>query len=212
MLCMSIVWPSGAAFATMSAPIVPPAPPRLSTSTCWPIDSPMRCATSRATTSVVPPAGKGTTIRSGRAGKAGSAAWRTLDASASAASETARTNVPVIAMRSPPLKSRVLSVRYAPPPGTSPVPLISLDRASLAFGDAALLDHADLVLDAGERVALIGRNGTGKTSLLKVIAGQQALDDGAVWRAPGLRVAFVPQEPQLEAQHTVYEAVAMGLG
>jgi ATP-binding cassette subfamily F protein uup len=92
------------------------------------------------------------------------------------------------------------------------VPLISLDRASLAFGDAALLDHADFLLDNGERVALIGRNGTGKTSLLKVIAGQHAPDDGVVWRAPGLRVAFVPQEPQLEPQHTVYEAVATGLG
>jgi ATP-binding cassette subfamily F protein uup len=92
------------------------------------------------------------------------------------------------------------------------VPLISLDQASLAFGDAALLDHADLILDAGERVALIGRNGTGKTSLMKVIAGQQVLDDGVLRRAPELRIAFVPQEPQLEPQHTVYEAVATGLG
>ena len=78
------------------------------------------------------------------------------------------------------------------------MPLITLDRASLAFGDAALLDRADLVLEPGERVALIGRNGSGKTSLLKVIAGQQALDDGTVWRTPGLRVAFVAQEPPLE--------------
>jgi ABC transport system ATP-binding/permease protein len=93
-----------------------------------------------------------------------------------------------------------------------PVPLVTLEQASLAFGDAALLDHADLTLELAERVALIGRNGSGKTSLMKVIAGEQALDDGTVWRAPGLRVAFVPQEPQLEATHTVFEAVASGLG
>jgi ABC transport system ATP-binding/permease protein len=92
------------------------------------------------------------------------------------------------------------------------MPSLTLDRASLAFGDAPLLDRADLALDAGERVALIGRNGSGKTSLFKVLAGQQALDDGTVWRSPGLRVAFVAQEPPLDPQHTVYEAVAAGLG
>jgi ATP-binding cassette subfamily F protein uup len=92
------------------------------------------------------------------------------------------------------------------------MPLITLDQASLAFGDAPLLLQADLALDAGERVALIGRNGTGKTSLLRVLADQQALDDGIVWRVPGLRIAFVPQEPPLEPQHSVYEAVASGLG
>src|SRR6185369_17073365 len=92
------------------------------------------------------------------------------------------------------------------------MPLVTLNEACLAFGDAPLLDHADLTLDAGEHVALIGRNGSGKTTLLKVIAGRQALDDGTVWRAPNLRIGFVPQEPQLEPQHTVFEAVAAGLG
>ena len=92
------------------------------------------------------------------------------------------------------------------------MPLVTLDQAHLAFGDAPLLDHTDLTLDAGERVALIGRNGTGKTTLLKVIAGRQALDSGTVWRAPAMRIGFVPQEPQLEAGHTVFEAVAEGLG
>jgi len=98
------------------------------------------------------------------------------------------------------------------PNSFSPVPLVTLERASIAFGDAALLDHADLTLELSERVALIGRNGSGKTTLMKAIAGQQALDDGTVWRAPALRVAFVPQEPQLESAHTVFEAVASGLG
>jgi len=92
------------------------------------------------------------------------------------------------------------------------VRLVTVERASLAFGDAALLDQAELALDAGERVALIGRNGSGKTSLMKVIAGERGLDDGSVWRAPQVRIAFVPQEPQLDPAHTIYEAVASGLG
>ncbi|MGZ8228894.1 MAG: ATP-binding cassette domain-containing protein [Burkholderiales bacterium] len=92
------------------------------------------------------------------------------------------------------------------------MPLVTLDQASLAFGDAPLLDRADLTLDAAERVALIGRNGSGKTTLMKVIAAGQALDDGTVWRRPELRIAFLPQEPSLDPQHTVYEAIASGLG
>ena len=64
-LCISSVWPSGADLATASAPIAPPAPPRFSTTTGWPMLSLMRWATMRATTSVVPPAGKGTMIFSG---------------------------------------------------------------------------------------------------------------------------------------------------
>src|SRR3954471_6477202 len=92
------------------------------------------------------------------------------------------------------------------------MPLITLTQASLAFGDAPLLAAADLSLDPGEHVALIGRNGSGKTSLLRVITGQQSLDAGALWRAPGLRIAFVPQEPALEPGHSVFEAVASGFG
>src|ERR1700753_395123 len=92
------------------------------------------------------------------------------------------------------------------------MPLLTLDRASLALGEALLLDPAALALDPGERVALIGRNGSGKTSLFKVLAGEQALDDGEVWGAPGLRIAVVAHGPRLDPQHTVYEAVAAGLG
>ena len=92
------------------------------------------------------------------------------------------------------------------------MPYITLDNASLAFGHHALLDHAAFQLDAGERVGLIGRNGAGKSSLLKAIAGAIKLDEGTVWRAPNARVVYVPQEPELDTTHTVFEAVAEGLG
>ncbi len=67
-------------------------------------------------------------------------------------------------------------------------------------------------IDAGERVGLIGRNGSGKSSLLKALAGLGSLDDGEVWRQPGLSVAYVPQEPEFATHDTVFEAVAAGLG
>ena len=92
------------------------------------------------------------------------------------------------------------------------MPLITLDNASLAYGHHPLLDKAAFQLDPGERVGLIGRNGAGKSSLLKVIAGESKLDDGTVWRAPSSRIVYVPQEPVLNPQHTIYQAVAEGLG
>lgn len=92
------------------------------------------------------------------------------------------------------------------------MPLITLENACLAYGHHPLLDHASFQLDSGERVGLIGRNGAGKSSLLKVISGDSKLDDGTVWRAPGIRIAYVPQEPVLNSAATVYEAVAEGLG
>ncbi|MEZ0318069.1 MAG: ATP-binding cassette domain-containing protein [Methylophilaceae bacterium] len=92
------------------------------------------------------------------------------------------------------------------------MPHITLDQASLAYGHHPLLDHASFQLDPGERVGLIGRNGAGKSSMLKVIAGESKLDDGNIWRAPAVRIVYVPQEPVLDQTHTVYEAVAEGLG
>lgn len=92
------------------------------------------------------------------------------------------------------------------------MPLATLESVSLAYGHVPLLDHADLLLDAGERVGLIGRNGTGKSSLLKILAGQTHADDGVVWHRPGLRLAYVAQEPVLDPVHTVFEAALQGLG
>ena len=92
------------------------------------------------------------------------------------------------------------------------MPLLQLSQVSLAYGHVPLLDHVDLVVEPGERVGLIGRNGTGKSSLLKIIEGLAAADDGKVWRAPQLKVASVPQEPLFGPGQSVFEAVAEGLG
>ncbi len=92
------------------------------------------------------------------------------------------------------------------------MPYITLDKAALAFGHVALLDHVDFQLDEGERVGLIGRNGGGKSSLLKVLAGEAKLDDGILWRQSTARICYVSQEPVLNANATVYDEVARGLG
>jgi ATP-binding cassette subfamily F protein uup len=90
--------------------------------------------------------------------------------------------------------------------------VVSLSSAQLAFGHHALLDHAEFSLETGERVGLIGRNGTGKSSLLKIISGRQKLDDGLLVQQQGLRIAYVEQEPVFDPEMSVYDAVAEGLG
>ena len=92
------------------------------------------------------------------------------------------------------------------------MPLLSVENASLAFGHVDLLDKATFQLGAGERVALIGRNGSGKSSLLRAIAGQATLDDGVVWREVGLVTAYVPQESDFDLERDVFATVADGLG
>jgi len=92
------------------------------------------------------------------------------------------------------------------------MPFITLDKACLAFGHVALLDHTDFQLDEGERVGLIGRNGGGKSSMMRVLAGQGNLDDGMVWRQPSARICYVSQEPVLDADDSVFDAVAKGVG
>lgn len=90
--------------------------------------------------------------------------------------------------------------------------LFTITDAQLAYGHVALLDHTDFALEEGERVGLIGRNGTGKSSLLKIIAGIQSADDGLVARQQGLRCTYVEQEPIFDPEHTVLHAVASGAG
>ncbi|MGZ3241579.1 MAG: ATP-binding cassette domain-containing protein [Burkholderiaceae bacterium] len=90
--------------------------------------------------------------------------------------------------------------------------VISLSNAQLAFGHVALLDHAEFSLETGERVGLIGRNGTGKSSLLKIISGVSRLDDGLLVMQQGLKIAYVDQEPHFSPEMSVFDAVASGLG
>ncbi|MGL4767079.1 MAG: ATP-binding cassette domain-containing protein [Formosimonas sp.] len=90
--------------------------------------------------------------------------------------------------------------------------LFTITDAQLAYGHVALLDHTDFSLEAGERVGLIGRNGTGKSSLLKIIAGMQSADDGVIARQNGLRCAYVEQEPHFNDEDSVLHAVAQGAG
>jgi ATP-binding cassette subfamily F protein uup len=91
-------------------------------------------------------------------------------------------------------------------------PLLQLSGVSLAYGHVPLLESIDLVVEPGERIGFIGRNGTGKSTLLRIIAGEVHPDDGKVWRAPDLKLAAVPQEPAFTPKQTVFEAVAEGLG
>ena len=89
--------------------------------------------------------------------------------------------------------------------------LITLQSAQLAFGDVPLLDRTSLSIETSERIGLIGRNGTGKSSLLKILAGKEHLDDGVIQLQQNLNLAYVAQEPVLNAEVTVFEAVSEGL-
>ena len=89
--------------------------------------------------------------------------------------------------------------------------LITLLDAQLAFGHVALLDHAGFSLETSERVGLIGRNGTGKSSMLKILAGMEKPDDGSLQVQNNTRIAYVAQEPQLDADATIFVAVSAGL-
>ena len=92
------------------------------------------------------------------------------------------------------------------------MPLVSLDRVSLAFGHLPLFEQSTLQIDRGERVSVVGRNGAGKSTLLKIVSGDHAPDSGSVWRAPGLRVATLEQDVPLSTDRPVFDVVADGLG
>jgi ATP-binding cassette subfamily F protein uup len=90
--------------------------------------------------------------------------------------------------------------------------LLRLEEISLAYGHIPLLTHSDFQIDAGERVCLVGRNGTGKTTLLRVITGAVVPDEGVIWRMDTLRVAHLEQEVPPDTDQRIFEVVAGGLG
>ena len=92
------------------------------------------------------------------------------------------------------------------------MPLVVLEHVSHAYGHLPLLDDIALQVDAGERVAIIGRNGVGKSTLLQIIAGEQPPDAGSVWRQPGTRLTRLVQDVPLSTDRTVSEVVGEGLG
>ena len=89
--------------------------------------------------------------------------------------------------------------------------LLTLLDAQLAFGHVPLLDHADFALESAERVGLIGRNGAGKSSFLKILGGMEKADDGTFQMQRGVRTAYVMQEPTLDPEFTIFEAVSQGI-
>jgi ATP-binding cassette subfamily F protein uup len=90
------------------------------------------------------------------------------------------------------------------------MPLAALDRVTLAFGHLPLLDEVSFQIDTRERVAIIGRNGTGKSTLLKIISGELAADSGTVWRQPAVRIARLEQDVPLSTDRSVFDVVAAG--
>ena len=90
--------------------------------------------------------------------------------------------------------------------------LVSLDHVSIAYGHVPLLDDASLQVEAGERVCVIGRNGTGKSTLLQILSGDQTPDSGSVWRQPDIGVARLVQDVPLASNRPVFDVVAEGLG
>ncbi|WP_136254244.1 ATP-binding cassette domain-containing protein [Onishia niordana] len=89
--------------------------------------------------------------------------------------------------------------------------LLRLEQLQLAYGPQVLLNGADLVLERGERLALVGRNGTGKSTLLKLISGEVLADGGSLWRAPGLKIGVLEQDLPNASGETIFDVVAQGL-
>ena len=92
------------------------------------------------------------------------------------------------------------------------MPLLALDHLSLAYGHLPLLDDIGMQIEAGERICVLGRNGTGKSTLLQIISGELVPDSGTIWRQPSLRMARLAQDVPLSAHRSVFDVVADGLG
>src|SRR3569832_2297773 len=88
------------------------------------------------------------------------------------------------------------------------MPLLRLDKVSLVYGPRPLLDRVQLDMRSGERVCLVGRNGEGKSSLMRIVNGELAPDDGEVWRRPGVRIAHLAQEVSVDSEESVFDIVA----
>ena len=91
-----------------------------------------------------------------------------------------------------------------------PTPLLTIAECGINLGDRWLLRGADLTLHAGDRLALVGRNGAGKSSLMKLMAGRADMDEGSLWMSPGTSIAYLPQAPQLPGGMTLRSVVTMG--
>jgi ABC transport system ATP-binding/permease protein len=92
------------------------------------------------------------------------------------------------------------------------MPSLRLENISHAYGHVPLLTHVDFQIETGERVCLVGRNGTGKSTLFKVISGALIPDEGNIWRMDTLRVAHLEQEVPPDTEQTIFEVVAAGIG
>lgn len=91
------------------------------------------------------------------------------------------------------------------------MPLFQFHQVTLAYGSLPLLDHADLHIEPGERISLVGRNGTGKTSLMRLMTGEETPNDGEIFRAPGTRVTYLSQEIPENITGSVMEVIHSGL-
>ena len=91
------------------------------------------------------------------------------------------------------------------------MPLLRFENISLAYGDQPLLDGAEFQIRKGERVCLLGRNGAGKSTMMKLVSGMIQPDDGSVWRKPGLKVGILNQDLPEQDDQKVYDVVASGL-
>jgi ATP-binding cassette subfamily F protein uup len=90
-------------------------------------------------------------------------------------------------------------------------PLLTITDAGINLGDKWLLRGADLALHVGDRLALVGRNGAGKSSLMKLLAGQSEMDEGTLWAAPGAKIAYLPQAPSIPKGMTLRAVVTAGV-
>ena len=91
-----------------------------------------------------------------------------------------------------------------------PTPLLTIADCGINLGDRWLLRGADLALHAGDRLALVGRNGAGKSSLMKLLSGHSEMDEGSLWIAPGTQIAYLPQAPEIHPGMTLRAIVTAG--